>query len=77
VSDEPVGYTITEKGEIVGLNLRVRELEAMLRHFDRASMNLHLYVRTVEGLPDRHEWDLIVEQIADMVDAYGPRNAGR
>jgi len=76
VSDEPIPYTVTEKAEMIGLGLRVRELEAMLRHFDRASMNLHLYVKTVDGLPDRDEWDLIVEQIADMVDPYGPRNPG-
>jgi hypothetical protein len=74
MSEEPVPYTVTDAG---ALALRVTELEHILRHFDRASMDLHLYVRAVQGTPDRDEWQLIREQIQEMVDAYGPRNPHR
>jgi hypothetical protein len=56
---------------------RIAQLEKMLRHFDRASMDLHLYVRGVVGMPTRVEWQLIREQIEEMVDPYGPRNPNR
>ena len=74
MSDEPVPYTITDAG---ALALRVTELEHILRHFDRASMDLHHYVRHVIGTPDPDEWQLIREQIEEMVDPYGPRNPNR
>ena len=74
MSDEPVPYTITDAG---ALALRVTELEHILRHFDRASMDLHLYVRAVDGMPNAAEWELIRMQIQEMVDAYGPRNPNR
>jgi hypothetical protein len=67
-------YAITEAG---ALALRVTELEHVLRHFDRASMDLHLYVRAIDGRPTDAEWTLVREQIAEMVDAYGPRNPNR
>jgi hypothetical protein len=72
MSDAP--YVITEAG---GLALRIAELEHILRHFDRTSMDLHHYVRAVQGTPDRDEWQLIKDQIAEMVDPYGPRNPYR
>ncbi len=74
MSEEPVAYALTHMG---ALQLRVDELEHMLRHFDRASMDLHHYVRAVDGLPTVGEWQLIREQIAEMVDPYGPRNPNR
>jgi hypothetical protein len=74
MSEEPVPYTITDAG---ALALRVTELEHILRHFDRASMDLHLYVRAVDKMPTPDEWDLIRGQIQEMVDAYGPRNPNR
>ena len=74
MSDEPVPYTITDAG---ALALRVTELEHILRHFDRASMDLHLYVRGVDKMPTPEEWTLIRAQIQEMVDAYGPRNPNR
>jgi hypothetical protein len=67
-------YSVTEAG---ALAMRVAELEKILRHFDRSSRDLHLYVRAVDGLPDAGEWSLIREQIEEMVDAYGPRNPNR
>jgi hypothetical protein len=74
MSEQPVPYTVSEAG---ALALRVTELEHILRHFDRASMDLHHYVRAVDGLPTEGEWQLIREQIAEMVDPYGPRNPNR
>ena len=75
--DEPVPYVPTDKANILSLQIRVDELEHMLRHFDRASMDLHHYVRAVEGMPTADEWQLIREQISEMVDPYGPRNPHR
>jgi hypothetical protein len=74
MSEEPVPYSLTEAG---ALALRVTELERILRHFDRASMDLHHYVRAVDGMPNAAEWELIRMQIQEMVDAYGPRNPNR
>jgi hypothetical protein len=74
MSEEPAGYALTEAGATA---LRVAQLEYILRHFDRASMDLHHYVRAVDGLPSVGEWELIREQIAEMVDPYGPRNPDR
>jgi hypothetical protein len=74
MSDEQVDYSITEAG---ALALRITELEYVLRHFDRTSMDLHHYVRSVDGLPDAAQWTMVVEQVRDMVDAYGGRNSHR
>ena len=71
---ESVPYSLTEAGAVA---LRVTQLEHILRHFDRASMDLHHYVRAVDGLPTADEWQLIREQIKEMVDPYGPRNPNR
>jgi hypothetical protein len=71
---DSVPYSLTEAGAVA---LRVTQLEYILRHFDRASMDLHHYVRGVDGLPTPDEWQLIREQIKEMVDPYGPRNPNR
>ena len=76
--DEPVNFALTEPAiGLIGAEIRIAELEHMLRHFDRTSMDLHHYVRAVDGLPTADQWQLIREQIAEMVDAYGPRNPYR
>ena len=75
--DEPVEYVPTEKAQLLSARMRIQELEHILRFFDRTSMDLHHYVRAVEGMPDGVQWGLIREQIAEMVDAYGPRNPNR
>ncbi|HEY7824178.1 MAG TPA: hypothetical protein VIG24_15155 [Acidimicrobiia bacterium] len=75
--DEAVPYVTTLSGELHAKRLRIAELEHMLRHFDRTSMDLHHYVRAVEGEPTPEQWQIIREQIAEMVDAYGPRNPHR
>jgi hypothetical protein len=72
MSDAP--YVITEAGTLA---LRIAELEHILRHFDRASMDLNLYVRGIERRPTEAQWQLIRDQIAEMVDAYGPRHPYR
>ena len=74
MSDEPIPYTLTDAGAIA---LKVVELEHILRHFDRTSMDLYHYTRAVTGTPDADEWQLIKEQIAEMVGPYGPRNPYR
>jgi hypothetical protein len=74
---DPVPYQPTDKAVILSLEVRVKELEHMLRHFDRTSMDLHHYVRAVDTLPDAGQWQLIREQISEMVDPYGPRNPHR
>jgi hypothetical protein len=74
MSEERVPYVVTEAG---ALALRIAELEKILRHFDRASMDLHHYVRGIERRPSEAEWMLVRDQIAEMVDAYGPRNPNR
>ena len=75
--DEPIPYVTTLSGELHAKRLRIAELEHILRHFDRASMDLHHYVRAVEGQPTAEQWQIIREQIGEMVDAYGPRNPYR
>jgi hypothetical protein len=75
--DEPIPYMTTLSGELHAKRLRIAELEHILRHFDRASMDLHHYVRSVQGQPTPEQWQIIREQIAEMVDAYGPRNPYR
>lgn len=77
MSEEPVPYLPTDKALILSLEVRIAELEHILRHFDRASMDLHHYVRAVGDVPDRDEWLMIRGQIAEMVDPYGPRNPNR
>ena len=74
MTDQPIPYAMTEAGTLA---LRIEQVEYILRHFDRASMDLHHYVRAVDGLPTVGEWQLIREQIAEMVDPYGPRNPNR
>ena len=74
MSEDTVPYSVTEAG---ALALRIAELEHILRHFDRTSMDLHLYVRGIQGMPTADEWDLIRQQITEMVDAYGPRHPYR
>ena len=75
--DEPIPYQPTDKAVILSFQVQVRELEHVLRHFDRASMDLHHYVRAVEGHPTPVQWQMIRDQIAEMVDPYGPRNPNR
>jgi hypothetical protein len=67
-------FTITEAG---ALAMKIADLETVLRHFDRASMDLHLYIRSIDGMPNTVQWRNVVDQVAEMVDAHGPRNPYR
>ena len=78
MTDDPVEFRMSQcAGALLAAEIRINELEHTLRHFDRASMDLHHYVRAVQGIPDADEWQVIREQIQEMVDAYGPRNPYR
>ena len=77
MSADPIPYTLTPSGEAVALRAQVAELEHICRHFDRASMHLHHYVRGIDGMPSRDEWQLVRDQVKDMVDPYGNRNPNR
>jgi hypothetical protein len=72
--DDKIPFSLTEAGTLA---LKITELEHILRHFDRATMDLHLYVRGIDGMPNAAEWELVRAQIEEMVDAYGPRNPYR
>ena len=71
---DPIPYTMSEAG---ALALRVAELEHTIRHFDKATMDLHLYIQAVVGQPDAGEWQVVMEMAKEIVDAYGPRNPHR
>lgn len=75
--DEPVPYQPTVQAQLLGARARIEELEHILRHFDRSSLNLYLYIQSIEGLPDAASWQLVREQVDEMVDPYGPRNFSR
>jgi hypothetical protein len=75
--DEPIPYQPTDKVRLLGAQHRIEELEAMMRHFDRSSMHLHHYVKAIDGLPNAEEWQIIREQVWDMVNPYGDRSPSR
>jgi hypothetical protein len=68
------GYSVTEAG---ALALRVVELEMMLRHLDRHSLDLFLYAAAVDGIPDADEWAVVLDLIREVRDAYGLRTPDR
>jgi hypothetical protein len=68
------GYSVTEAG---ALALRVVELEMMLRHLDRHSLDLLLYAAAVDGIPDADEWAVVLDLIREVRDAYGLRTPDR
>lgn len=65
---------VTLRGQLLAHDLRIKELEHMLRHFDGASMHLFHYANAIDGLPTQAEWQLVKDQLEEMVDPYGPRN---
>lgn len=75
--DDPVPFTLTERGELIAKRLRIEELEHILRHFDRMSMDLYHYTRAIDGVPTKEQWQLVKDQIDEMVDPYGPRHPYR
>jgi dGTP triphosphohydrolase len=78
MTDDPVEFRMSQcAGALLAAEIRINELEHILRHFDRTSMDLHHYARGIESRPSQVEWLLVKDQIAEMVDAYGPRNPDR
>jgi len=75
--DEPIPYTPTDKAMILTLKGRVEELEGMLRHLDRHSLDLWLYAQSLDRAPDATEWAVIVDLIMEVRDAYGLRTPDR
>lgn len=76
--DDPIDLRITQvAGALLAAEIRISELEHMVRHFDSASMTLLHYVRAVVGTPDQDEWLAVREMVEEMVDPYGPRNPYR
>jgi hypothetical protein len=65
---------VAMQAELLAKRLRIEEVEHILRHFDRASMHLLHYVKAIDGMPTADEWQLVRDQIDEMVDPYGPRN---
>lgn len=77
MSEEPVPYRPTDKARALSLSVRVQELEAMLRHLDRHTLDLFLYVHSLGGAPDRYEWMVVKDLIREVRDAYGLRTPDR
>jgi len=67
-------YMVTEAGAVA---MRVTELEAILRHLDRHSLDLLLYATSIDGTPDRYEWSVVLDLIREVRDAYGLRTPDR
>jgi len=74
VSDGPVQFTPTEKARMLGAEIRVAALERRLGDLDRASTHLSHYVRGVHWPPSWDEWQLICDQVFDLVGPNGPRD---
>jgi hypothetical protein len=72
--DRPIPYAVTEAG---ALAMRIVELEEILRHLDRHSLDLWLYASGIEGTPDRDEWAVVIELIREVRDDYGLRSPDR
>ena len=75
--DEPVPYQPTDKALVLSLSARVEELERILRHLDRHSLDLFLYAQSLSGAPDRYEWTVVKDLIREVRDAYGLRTPNR
>lgn len=77
MSEEPVPYELTDKSLVMSLSGRVEQLETILRHLDHHSLDLFLYVQSLEGTPDRYEWMVVKDLIREVRDAYGLRTPDR
>ena len=75
--DEPVPYQPTDKALVLSLSARVEELERILRHLDRHSLDLFLYADSLPAVPDRYEWMVVKDLVREVRDAYGLRTPDR
>jgi len=71
-------YVSNERAELLSLRVRVHEVEELVGHYERTTVDLFNYIRNVDGLPDWDEWKEIRLQIAEVIENYGPdRSDGR
>ena len=77
MSEEPVPYLPTDRAHVLSLSARVEELERILRHLDRHSLDRFLYVESLPVQPDRYEWSVVRDLIREVRDAYGLRTPDR
>ena len=75
--DEPIPYQPTDKAQVLSFSARVEELERILRHLDRHSLDLWLYATSLPVQPDRYEWSVVLDLIREVRDAYGLRTPDR
>ena len=75
MSDDPVPFTPTDKARLVTAELTVAVLERRLSELEPAATHLSHYVRSVPYPPSWEEWQLICDQISDMVNPHGFRDA--
>ena len=75
--DEPIPYLPTDRAHVLSLSARVEELERILRHLDRHSLDLFLYAKSLSAVPDRYEWMVVKDLIREVRDAYGLRTPDR
>lgn len=77
MSEQPIPYTVTDKATLLSYKARIDELEPILRHLDRHSLDLWLYANSLSGTPDRYEWSVVFDLIREVRDAYGLRTPDR
>ena len=75
--DEPIPYQPTDKAAVLSLSARIEELEAILRHLDRHTLDLWLYATSLPAQPDRYEWSVVIDLIREVRDGYGLRTPDR
>jgi hypothetical protein len=77
MSEEPVPYMLTDQARALAYKARLDELEAILRHLDRHTLDLWLYATSLPAHPDRYEWSVVLDLIREVRDAYGLRTPNR
>lgn len=77
MSEQPVPYTLSDRARALAYKARLDELEAILRHLDRHSLDLFLYAQSLPAHPDRYEWSVVLDLIREVRDAYGLRTPDR
>jgi hypothetical protein len=75
MTDEWIPYVPTEKAQLLSLRMRVEYLETLLREMNGLAMDLHLYVRAVEGMPTAVQWEMVRVQARELVRVNERRDA--
>lgn len=68
--DEPVPYQPTPEAELLGLRVRVADLNEILQHLDGATLDLQAYCQGISGKPDYDQWATVMELVEEVRDAY-------